>query len=174
MLDESNLLEEDKKFIWITFCHEKTERYGILHETALCRNRKAMLPRNYASILPRIEYEYVLLKLTAYKANIFFSSSLSLKCALRESCCRIGYEPTKMSQHHFWRSISRDANVGVSALSPTPIFKMMNICDNQIIIYENFNCELCKYTLKLGAKFHSLRSERTILLVTDLKLSLYK
>ena len=26
-----------------------------------------------------------------------FSSSLSLECALRESGCRIGYEPTKMS-----------------------------------------------------------------------------
>ena len=49
----------------------------------------------------------------------FLSSSLSLKYALRESGCRIGYEPTKMSQDHFWRSISRDTNVEASALSPT-------------------------------------------------------
>ena len=48
----------------------------------------------------------------------FFSLSLSLKCALRESGCRIGYVPTKMSREHFWRSISRDTNVAVSALSP--------------------------------------------------------
>ena len=46
------------------------------------------------------------------------SSSLSLKCAFRESGCRIGYEPTKMSRDHFWRSISRDINVEVSAFSP--------------------------------------------------------
>ena len=43
------------------------------------------------------------------------SSSLSFKCALRESGCRIGYESTKASRDHFWRSISRDTNV-VSAL----------------------------------------------------------
>ena len=49
----------------------------------------------------------------------FFSSSLSLKCALRESGCRIGYEPTKMSGDRFWWSISRDTNVEVSALSPS-------------------------------------------------------
>ena len=82
-----------------------------------------------------------------------FSSSLSFKCAVRESGCRIGYEQTKMSQDHFflvshvgerpwwpiqclnkeeserlrgerersifWRSISRDTNVEVSALSPS-------------------------------------------------------
>ena len=48
----------------------------------------------------------------------FFSSSLSLKCALRESGCRIDYEPTKMSRDPFWRSISRDTNVEISALSP--------------------------------------------------------
>ena len=42
-----------------------------------------------------------------------YSSSLSLKCALRESGCRIGYERTKMSLDHFWRSISRDTNVEV-------------------------------------------------------------
>ena len=39
------------------------------------------------------------------------SSSLSLKCALRESGCRIGYEPTRMSRGRFWRSISREINV---------------------------------------------------------------
>ena len=49
---------------------------------------------------------------------IFFSSSLSLKCALRESGCRIGNESTKMSRDHFWRSISRDTSVDVSAFSP--------------------------------------------------------
>ena len=48
----------------------------------------------------------------------YASSSLSLKFALRESGCRIGYEPTKMSRDHFWRSISRDTNMEVSALSP--------------------------------------------------------
>ena len=45
------------------------------------------------------------------------SSSLSPKSALRESGCRIDYEPTKMSPDHFWRSIYRDTNVEVSALS---------------------------------------------------------
>ena len=49
---------------------------------------------------------------------VIHSSSLSLECALRESGCRIGYEPTKMIRDHFWRSISRDTNVEVSALSP--------------------------------------------------------
>ena len=44
-----------------------------------------------------------------------YSSSLSLKCALRECGCRIYYEPTKTSRDHFWRSISRDTNVEVSA-----------------------------------------------------------
>ena len=44
------------------------------------------------------------------------SSSLSLKCALRESGCRIGHEPTKMSRDHFWQSVSRETNVEVSAL----------------------------------------------------------
>ena len=39
------------------------------------------------------------------KQKSVFSSSLSLKCALRESGCRIGYEPTNMSRDHFWRSI---------------------------------------------------------------------
>ena len=29
------------------------------------------------------------------------------------SSCRIGYEPTKISRDHFWRSISRDTNVEV-------------------------------------------------------------
>ena len=47
-----------------------------------------------------------------------FSSNLSLKCALRKGGCRIGYEPTKMNRDHIWRSISRDTNVEVSALSP--------------------------------------------------------
>ena len=39
--------------------------------------------------------------------DAIFSSSLSLKCALRESGCRIT----------FWRSVSRDTNVEVSALA---------------------------------------------------------
>ena len=47
---------------------------------------------------------------------VFSSSSLSLKCALREDGCRIGYEATKVSRDHFWRSIFRDTNVEVSAL----------------------------------------------------------
>ena len=46
------------------------------------------------------------------------SSSLLFKCALRESGCKFGYEPTKMNRDHFWRSISRDTNVEISALSP--------------------------------------------------------
>ena len=46
------------------------------------------------------------------------SSSLSFKYALRENGCRIGYEPTRMSRYHFWRSISRDTNMEVSALAP--------------------------------------------------------
>ena len=36
-----------------------------------------------------------LLLLQAFLTKGVFSSSLSLKCALRESGCRIGYEPTK-------------------------------------------------------------------------------
>ena len=37
----------------------------------------------------------------------FFIESFPQMC-LRESGCTIGYEPTKMSRDHFWRSISRD------------------------------------------------------------------
>ena len=51
-------------------------------------------------------------------ALLYSSSGLSLKCALRECGRRIGYEPTKMSRDDFWRSISRDTNVEVSAVSP--------------------------------------------------------
>ena len=47
----------------------------------------------------------------------YHSSILSLVRALRESGRRIGYELKKMSRDHFWRSISRDTNVEVSALS---------------------------------------------------------
>ena len=43
----------------------------------------------------------VIVKITIIKG---YSSSL-LKCLLRECGCRIGYEPTKMSRDHFWRSI---------------------------------------------------------------------
>ena len=57
----------------------------------------------------------------AFRSRIILSSSLSLKCALRESSCRIGCEPKKMSRDHFWRSISRETNVEVSALSPSRI-----------------------------------------------------
>ena len=45
------------------------------------------------------------------KGTRIHSSSLSLKFPLRESGCRIGYEPTEMSRDHFWRSISRDTDV---------------------------------------------------------------
>ena len=45
------------------------------------------------------------------------SLSLSLKCALRESGCRIGYKPTKKELRSPMR-MSRDTNVEVSALSP--------------------------------------------------------
>ena len=49
----------------------------------------------------------------------FWSSSIrSFKCALRESGCRICIEPTKMSRDHFWRLISGDTNVEVSAWYP--------------------------------------------------------
>ena len=47
--------------------------------------------------------------------DIIHSSSLVLKCALRESGCRIGYELTKMNRDHFWRSTSNDTNLEVSA-----------------------------------------------------------
>ena len=57
-----------------------------------------------------------------------YASSLSLKCALRESGCRIGYEPTKMNRHPFWRSISSDTNAEVSA--SYPLNKIMFISDN--------------------------------------------
>ena len=57
---------------------------------------------------------------------VVFSSSLSLQCALRESGCRIGYEPTKMNRDHFWRLISRDTNVEVSALSPCSWYDVMS------------------------------------------------
>ena len=52
------------------------------------------------------------------RRSISSSLHLSFKCALRESGCRIGYEPTTMNRDHFWRLISRDTNVEVSALSP--------------------------------------------------------
>ena len=52
------------------------------------------------------------------RRSISSSSSLSLKYALKESGCRICYEPKKMSRFRFWRSISRETNVEVSALSP--------------------------------------------------------
>ena len=64
------------------------------------------------------------------RRSISSSSSLSLKYALRESGCRIGYEPTKMSQDHFWRSMPRDTNVDVSALfllSNTPMVIWFNV-----------------------------------------------
>ena len=60
----------------------------------------------------------------SYQYSSFFSSCfvvvyvLSILCDLRGSGCEIGYEPTKMSRYHFWHSLSRDTNVGVSALSP--------------------------------------------------------
>ena len=54
--------------------------------------------------------------------SFIFSSSPFLKFALRESGCRIGYELTKMSRDHFWRSISSDNNMEVSALSPIPSY----------------------------------------------------
>ena len=47
---------------------------------------------------------------------LYFPSSLSLQCALRESGCRVSYEPTKMSRDHFWRSTSRDTKVEVSGI----------------------------------------------------------
>ena len=40
--------------------------------------------------------------LTAKTYENDYSSSLSLKRALRESGCRIGYERTKMSRNHFF------------------------------------------------------------------------
>ena len=48
---------------------------------------------------------------------IFFIESFPRMC-FEGSGCRIGYEPTKMSRDHFWRSISRDSYMEVSALSP--------------------------------------------------------
>ena len=59
----------------------------------------------------------------------FFSQSLYFfiesfpQCALRESGYRIGYEPTKMNQDHFWRLMSRNTNLEVSALSPSLYWK---------------------------------------------------
>ena len=57
------------------------------------------------------------------RRSISSSSSLSFNCALRESGCRIGYGPTRMSRDHFRRSIPRDTNVEVSALSPSSLMK---------------------------------------------------
>ena len=64
-----------------------------------------------SSIMPRIAAEYHFLKGV-------IEWIVCGKCALRESGCRIGYEPTRMSRDYFWWSISRDTNVEVSALSP--------------------------------------------------------
>ena len=61
------------------------------------------------------------------RRSISSSSSLSLKCALRESGCRISYEPTKMIRDHFWWSMSRDTNVEVSALSPGHALILLDI-----------------------------------------------
>ena len=46
------------------------------------------------------------------------SPSLSLRHALREIGCIIDYEPTNTNRYPFWRSISRDTNMDISALSP--------------------------------------------------------
>ena len=81
------------------------------------RTRK--IPSSWRSEKP---YHFLVASFPLYFSFIFVqvthfhSSSLYLKCALRKSGCRIGYEPTKMSRDHFWRSISRDTNVEVSAL----------------------------------------------------------
>ena len=62
--------------------------------------------------------EAAMVKCSLIPASSSSSSSLSIKCALRGSGGRTGYEPTKMNRDHFWRSISRETNVEVSALSP--------------------------------------------------------
>ena len=63
---------------------------------------------------------FAALKARRMKLAAFFIEP-SLKCPLRESGCRIGYELTKVSRDHFWRSMSRDTNVEVSALSPLAV-----------------------------------------------------
>ena len=75
----------------------------------------------------------------------FFPSSLSLKCALRESGCRIGYEPTKMSRDHFWLSISRDTNLEVSALSPCLVLKTRNELEMWLSLLLNLRKERVKW-----------------------------
>ena len=64
----------------------------------------------------QIRISFVFISIFALKGFLYFtrqifSPRLSLKCALRESGCRIGYEPTKMNRDHFWRSIPRDTSL---------------------------------------------------------------
>ena len=88
---------------------------------------KNVFTSNVNIFLPLLFLLRLLFCASLFRVNEPFSScpspSPSLKCALRESACRIGYEPTKMSRDHFWRSISRDTNVEVSAVSPLRYIK---------------------------------------------------
>ena len=59
------------------------------------------------------------------------SLSHSLNYALRKSGCIIGYEPTKMSRDHFWRSISRNTNVEISALGIRSL--LHRVCPSNVI-----------------------------------------
>ena len=107
------------------------------------------------------------------RRSISSSSSLSLKCALRESCCRIGYEPTKMSRDHFWRSISRDTNVEVSAWDKADkrddtIVQGDWNCQIGSDAYEDWKGTVGKYELKRTGKGEGEKEHRDLLNDTSL------
>ena len=101
------------------------------------------------SVFYHESFSVMLLYVVVAKSAFFLSSSLSFKCALRESGCRIGYEPTKMSRVHFWRSISRDINLEVSALSPPKVLRQRD--KNQIFsrFLTRSRCITYKYSKEL-------------------------
>ena len=57
----------------------------------------------------------------------FFSSSLALKCALRESSCRIGYEPTKNESRSLLAVDIQGHQCGGFCIVPEEAVKLLNI-----------------------------------------------
>ena len=74
-------------------------------------------------MIPRVKLFFARNEASPFDMNkmilVYFISSLSLSfnCALRESGCRIGYEPTKNELRSLSAVDIQDTNVEVSALS---------------------------------------------------------
>ena len=88
------------------FARARTVWFVTMPSHFISRIRRRLLISNVLSFFSWVVY-VVHASLHYGQVVRIFSSSLSLKCALRESGCRIGHELTKMSRDHFWRSISR-------------------------------------------------------------------